>query len=271
MLLERRDDPAVVVVRHVRFAGFRVADAARGGERRRRGLRDPAGEVLQGRDAAVVAAGGDVGDEDEPLSPVIEHDRSIDREEPDRGARGVVGVGCGMTVEEAGGLVREVPHQPPRERRQVGETRPADRTRRADERLARRSPVGDRQGQLSGRILDPQTGAVEDQGGRRVAGHEGVPPPAFGTLDRFQQDAGSRARDGGEQADRGGHVGQQLGPHRNERPLAGERLELDPVRMDIELRCQSTPPTSSSDHLGLGHGMSPGMCPGARRARCERN
>ncbi len=93
------------------------------------------GEVLQSRDAAVVPARGDVRDEDEQLPPMIEHDRTIDREEPDRGARRVVGAGRRMVVEQSGGLVREVSHQPPRERRQVGQAWPADRVRRDDQRL----------------------------------------------------------------------------------------------------------------------------------------
>ncbi len=271
VLLERRNDPAVVLVRHVRFAGLRVADAAHGGERRRRGLRDPAGEVLQGRDAAVVAAGGDVRDEDEPLPPVVEHDRAIDREEPDRRARGVVRVGCGMTVEEAGGLVREVPHQPPRERRQVGETRPADRTRRADERLTRRSPrrgsraaalgphpgsAGRRRRGSGSAAGSPATKEYRPQRSERSTDSSRMPGPVPAT-------AGNRPTGVDTSASSSAHTGTSA----HSRASASNSTRFGWISSFGANR----PLPRSSDHLGRGDGMSPGIRPGARRARCEGN
>ena len=124
-----------------------------------------------------------------------------------------------------------------------------------------------REGQLPSRVLDPEPVAVEHQGRGGVAGDEGVPTPALGALHRLEQDARTVAGDRGEQADRGGDVGEQLRPHGDERPVARERVERCPVRPDLETRSQRTllicPRNGRSN--GRSNERSPGWLPGARR------
>ena len=59
----------------------------------------PCGEVVDRAHAFVVAAGGDVRDQDQPLPPVVEHDRAIDHQQADRWTRRVARLGRRVPVE----------------------------------------------------------------------------------------------------------------------------------------------------------------------------
>jgi hypothetical protein len=133
MLLHRPDDVAEVVVRHVRVAAARVEESVAerlGG--RSSGRRDAVGELLQRVDGAVVAAGRNVRDEQQPLPPVVEHDRPVDDEQADRWRRGLAG-GNGVSVDELRGLVGKEADESTRERGEPVDARSSKACRQGNE------------------------------------------------------------------------------------------------------------------------------------------
>ena len=83
VLLEALDDVPVVGIGHVRVAGC-VRGLARGQQGRGRRRGELVGETLERLHGAVVAAALRVDHQDEPLPPMVEHDRAIDQQETDR-------------------------------------------------------------------------------------------------------------------------------------------------------------------------------------------
>ena len=79
---------------------------------------------------------------------------------------------------------------------------------------------------------------VRDDHGRRIAGHERIAAPALGALHGFEQHAGALARQRREEAHRRGHVGQQLGAQRDQRPFAREGVERLAIGPDLQWRLQ---------------------------------
>ena len=147
-----------------------VAGAVQRGERRRRGAGDPLGEILERCDAAVVAARRHVGHEDQPLAPVVEHHGAIDREERDRWARRLAGVGRWVSVERRR-FVGDGTHQAARERRRVEAAGHGPSGPRRSARPAatyRRRP----RARLADGVLDPEPGVVEHKRRGRIARDE---------------------------------------------------------------------------------------------------
>ncbi len=211
----------------------------------------------------LVVAPRDVGHEDEPLPPVVEHHRPVDHQQADRRARRLGRMWRRVPVEQRGRLVGEVAHQPAGERGEIGETRAAERVRRRTS-ASRGDPERRRlEGHLSNGVLDTQAVRVQHDRRGRVAGDERVPTPALGSLHRFEEDPRPVAGDRGEQPDGGGDVGEQLGPHGDDRPLASERVERGSVRSDPEVRSQRSLPIVSGDGqiLPVKEG-TPGVAPG---------
>ena len=167
-----------------------------------------------------VPSGRRVRHQQQPLSPVVEHDGAVDEQESDRGAGRVAGCRSGVSIQQLCRLVSQIAHQPAGERRQVRKPGTAQRRGEFLELIE-----GGRAAALRGDpdlarlLLDAQTVPIHQHQGRGVTGHERVPPPAFGALDALQQDSRPLAGDRGEDPDGRGGVGQQLGPHRDEWPV----------------------------------------------------
>jgi hypothetical protein len=136
-----------------------------------------------------------------------------------------------MPVQQLGGLVREVAHEASGERGQLGEPGPGQRTRHLAELLANRElgPGGCDGQTIAPDVADGHPVPAGHHDRRGVPGGERVPPPPLGPLHALQEHAGTVAHQGREYPDRRGHVGEQLGPHRDERPLRGELVEGLPV------------------------------------------
>ncbi len=168
------------------------------------------------------------------MPPVVEHDGAVDEHQRDRRPDRVA-VRERMPVQEPGRLVREEAHQPAGERGEVGDPRRPERLGERDQVGPRVPAVRHLHRQPFGRVQDPEPIPVEhdDRGG--IAGDERVASPTLGTLDALEQDAGSVARERREDADRGGHVGEQLGPHRCERVALGRAFERSSIGPDPHL------------------------------------
>ncbi len=138
-----------------------------------------------------------------------------------------------MAVEQRGGLVRHVPHETARERRQVGDA--GRRERLGDEPEGRPGggavgDVGERE--RPARVPERETAVLRDDDGGRVAGRERGPSPALRALDALEQDARTLCRQRGEHADRRRDVRQQLRPDGNERPRLGRCVERLAIGVD---------------------------------------
>jgi hypothetical protein len=186
---------------------------------------------------------------------VIEDDSAVDGQQPDRGTRRVGRMRCWVTVEQLGGLVGQVAHQTAGERRQIGEPRPAHGAGRGDQRSAGFELRTDVERKLAHDVAQLEAAAGQHEGGRRIAGHEGIASPTLGPFDGFEQDPGPATGDGGEQPHGRGDIGEQLRPDRDEGPLASERVEDLPFGSDPKFE----------RHGRLLTRTSPGHVPGARR------
>ena len=186
--------------------------------------REPFSQILQRLRALVVGVGGDVRNQEQALPPVVEHDGAVGQHQRDRGAEGIAARER-VPVQELRRLVREEAHQAAGERGEVGDPWRPERRGQRDEVGPRVPGVRHLDRQPIRRVEVPETLPVEhdDRGG--IAGDERIPPPPLGTLDALEQDAGSIPRERREDADRRGHVGQQLGPHRCEREALGRAFE----------------------------------------------
>ena len=235
VLLERRDDLAVALIGHVgltgQVAGRRTPD---GGERRGGGRSDRRGHGLERFHPAVIAAGGDMGHQDQPLLPMVEHHRAVDDQEPDGGNRRRRGIGHRMAVEQLGCFEGEVAHQPAGERWKARQARGPQRPRDPDQPFAYGPSIGhvDRDRPRSSGDLDA-VGTGDDRR-CRVAGHERVPAPSFRTLHGLEQDPRTVTRQCREQSHRRRDVGQEFGPHGNQGPLGRERVERLAIGTDLQ-------------------------------------
>ena len=194
-------------------------------------------------------------DEQQALLPVVEHERPVDHQEMDgRGVELVAGR-IGMAIEELRGLICEQADQAAGER---WESREMRSPKRVHDRSQRRHGVtggGLLQRQVTHDTIDARPGPIHGHDGRGITRHERVASPPFRALDGFEEDAGSGSRERREEPHGRGHVGQQLGPHRDERPFGGQTVERLPVGEHLQLRC----------HLhASNHDETPDRRPGVR-------
>ena len=180
-------------------------------------------------DAGVVEAEhGHALDQRHPLAPVVERGERADHAHHGVGQVAVVGGHVGQPLDLADHVVAEVAHHAAVQRRQLGEhRRPVGR----EEVLERGEDARRRAARRSGSSPSTSTRPSRStQRGDRVAPDEGEPAPALAVLDRLEQEARRVADELGVGRDRRLEVGEQLGPHRHDRVLAGERAELVPAR-----------------------------------------
>ena len=168
-------------------------ETGRGGHLRR--------QLVEGGDALLVATPGDVRDQEEPLTPVVEHDRSIDEQQTDRRTGRLVGMRGRVPVEQGGGLVGGVAEQTARDRGQAVDPGRAEPVHGRPEGLAGTQPSRRlARRQVADDVAQVQAPVVDDHDRGGIAGDERVPAPPFGAFDGFQQDARPLARDGRERA-----------------------------------------------------------------------
>ena len=79
---------------------------------------------------------------------------------------------------------------------------------------------------------DGDLSAPYHQRGGRVPAHEREARPALAVLDRFQKKGRLIAGDTGERRNRGGEIGEDLPPDRNNGVVAGELAELVAAGLD---------------------------------------
>jgi hypothetical protein len=192
------------------------------------------GQILERGDAGAVPAGRHVRDQQEALAPMIEHDRPVDDEEPDRRTGRFPG-GEGVAVEEHRRLVRQETDQPSGQRREPLDARRVQSLRELDEIGARVARPRHVESEVASDVLDVHALLVHDDDRRRIARDERVPTPALGALHALQQDAGTVAGECGEHADRRRDVGQQLRPHGDEPVRPRERIEGLAIRPNLHV------------------------------------
>ena len=198
---------------------------------------------------------------------MVEDHRAVDHEEVDRRRRELLALGERMPVEEHRSLVGEQSHETSGERGQVREVRGAERVVDGAQRVGRTTRERRREPEVPDDVLDPGPVGVDRDDRCGVARHEGVPAPPLGALHALEQHARPVFREGREHPDRRGDVGGELGPDRDERPLARERVELVSVRPDPQALHVSPSSTGVSRlRRWLGNAKAPGA-PGAVGAR----
>ena len=224
VLLERRDDLPVALIGHVRVArsrpGPRAADGEGGGD----AAGDLVGQGLERLHAAVVAAGAGRGP---PGPAAAANGRTPPRGRPPGARSAGTGASAGvrrrMAVEQLGGFVGEVAHQPAGERRNPAGAAPGARGRRpaAPRGATTAARAADRQ-VAEPRRADRTPVAVGDQRPRRGRRPRTSSGPIAPNAPPIPGAARTVAGERGEEPDRRRDVGQELGPHGHQRPLGRE-------------------------------------------------
>ena len=185
-------------------------------------------------------------DEVDPLAPVVERRQRADHRHHGVGIPPVVRRRVGEVLDLADHVVAEEPHDAAVQRRQVVELRagvlPEQGFERREHPLIGRDAVR----QCSVEFDDA---VAQHEHRRRVAADEREPRPAFGALDRLEQEAGSIADELDVGGDRRLEIGEQLGPHRDHRVFGGVAVELVAGSAGTSSAGQASGPNDRKKHV----------------------
>jgi hypothetical protein len=144
--------------------------------------RDEIGELLEGGQSLFVARSrGHVRDEIQPLTPVIEDDRTIHDLQSDWGTRRVASGRIGVTVQQPCGLIGQEAHESAAQCRKLWNARCPQGGLNPPEGGRRIEPTDCslRQGKLADDVVEVNSFVVADDHRRRPPRHERVPAPAL--------------------------------------------------------------------------------------------